>query len=154
MHNGHHDGPAAWVDCWHFKLWSAMKYLKGDLDKATGSFVGFNKPGAVCISMHISPPGATQVKDKLHNIPRTSRGEFPATRRGWFLSDKFPPTISTRSRLKFPAQNDHHQATAATPYKFPTGWNISMHKFPAHSWRVPRYCPGARGPGIHMIGAL
>ena len=89
-------------------------------------------PGAVCTSMHISPPSATQVKDKLYNIPRTSHSEFPATRPADFLSDKLPPTFPTRSRLKFPAQNDHHHVTVATPYKFPAGGDISMHKFPAH----------------------
>ena len=48
---------------------------------------------------------------------------------------------------QIPSPNDHHQATAATLYMFPTGRDVSMHKSPTISWQVPRYCPGTQGAG-------
>ena len=85
-------------------------------------------PRAVCTSMHISPPGATQVKDKLHNTPMEVTVSLWLPALADFLSDKLPPKFPTRSQLKFLAQNDHHQVTTTTPYKFTASGDMSMHK--------------------------
>ena len=36
----------------------------------------------------------------------------------------------------------------------PPSRDVSMHKSPTLSWRVPHYCPGTQGLGIQMKGAL
>ena len=108
-------------------------------------------PGTVCTSMHISPPSATQVKDKLHNIPRTSRSEFLATRPGRFFEWQAPTDIPDEVPAQILGPKWSLSSHCRNPVQVPSSGDISMHKFPAHSWRVPRYCMGTLGSGIHMI---
>ena len=94
---------------------------------------------------------ADESSANIHRLPRR------AGRLWHWVADKVPALIPRENPEGVPAQipgpNDHHQAKATSPYMFPAGRDVNMHKSPALSWRVPHYCLGTRGLGIQMIGA-
>ena len=58
------------------------------------------------------------------------------------------------SSNSWPKWSPSSNSLVEIPYMFPAGRDVSMHKSPALSQRVPSYCPGTHGPGIQMIGAF
>ena len=100
-----------------------------------------------------------QADKSLANIHRITRN---AGHLWHHVTNKVPAPIPLKKSLthtmfellKIPGPNDHHQDKAATPYMFPAGRDVSMHKSPPLSGWVPHYCPGTWGPGIQMVGAL
>ena len=105
-------------------------------------------------------PGTSKDRCQTHSL---EADKFPSNIRRlprraghlrYWITNKVPALMPGENADEVPAQipspNDHHQATAATPYMFPACRDVTI---PALSWRVSRYCLGTQGPEIQMIGA-
>ena len=76
----------------------------------------------------------------------------------YWVTDKDPAFIPLENPSEVPAQipgpNDDREPPPQPRTCFPAGRDVSMHKSPTLSRRVPRYCLGTRGQWIQMMGAL